>query len=280
MQIRFNEEKIAKKQKELDTIIKDKKCKNCPICLEGMNFEYKDQIDLITELNKNLLSKSQQNDSLLEQLNRANSLMSEVCSHNFTMLRQKTQDFLKSHDQLRSRYESKLMQVEDQLALEAAKYNEIIKTRVKQLQDKNEEYRSRISALQRESDAQRLDLRTQMKQNQDLQTSMKNLHLDLKIAQKDIKIKEDKVQDLKREVSELQKVKIDKIESIKQLQSMLKNQEKEETRAKEVEDQLKKELKDSNDECAWLKKEIDGVSEILIKRNHEIKELNTKIASL
>jgi hypothetical protein len=90
VQIRFNEEKIAKKQKELDTIIKDKKCKNCPICLEGMNFEYKDQIDLITELNKNLLSKSQQNDGLLEQLNKANSLMSEVCSHNFTMLRQKT----------------------------------------------------------------------------------------------------------------------------------------------------------------------------------------------
>jgi len=42
VQIRFNEEKIAKKQKELDTIIKDKKCKNCPICLEGMNFEFKD----------------------------------------------------------------------------------------------------------------------------------------------------------------------------------------------------------------------------------------------
>ena len=36
------------------------------------------------------------------------------------MLRQKTQDFLKSHDQLKSRYERKLMQVEDQLALESA----------------------------------------------------------------------------------------------------------------------------------------------------------------
>ena len=113
-----------------------------------------------------------------------------------------------------------------------------------------------------------------------IQTSIKNLHLDLKIAQKDVKIKDDKVQDLKREVSELQKVKIDKIESIKQLQSMLKSQEKEEARAKEIQDQLKKEIKDSNDECTWLKKEIDGVSEILIKRNHEIKELNSKITSL
>ena len=123
-------------------------------------------------------------------------------------------------------------------------------------------------------------MRTQIKQSQDLQTSIKNLHLDLKIAQKDVKIKDDKVQDLKREVSELQKVKIDKIESIKQLQSMLKSQEKEEARAKEIQDQLKKEIKDSNDECTWLKKEIDGVSEILIKRNHEIKELNSKITSL
>jgi hypothetical protein len=52
------------------------------------------------------------------------------------MLRQKTQDFLKSHDQLKSRYERKLMQVEDNLTLESAKYNEIIKTRVKQMQDK------------------------------------------------------------------------------------------------------------------------------------------------
>jgi hypothetical protein len=74
------------------------------------------------------------------------------------------------------------MQVEDQLALESAKYNEIIKTRVKQLQDQNEEKRQKITALQREQDAQRIDLRAQTKQNQELQSQVKNLHLDLKIA--------------------------------------------------------------------------------------------------
>lgn len=42
MQIIFNEEKTAKKAKELDTILKDKKCKNCPICLEGMNHSHLD----------------------------------------------------------------------------------------------------------------------------------------------------------------------------------------------------------------------------------------------
>ena len=107
--IRFNEEKLSKKQKELETILKDKKCKNCPICLEGMNLNFQDSIDLITDLNKNLLGKSQENEGLLEQLNKSNKLMADICSHNFLMLRQKTQDFLKSHDQLKSRYERKLM---------------------------------------------------------------------------------------------------------------------------------------------------------------------------
>jgi len=58
---------------------------------------------------------------------------------------------------------------------------------------------------------------------------------------------------------------------------MLKNQEKEDMKIKEAEDKHKKELKDAQDEVAWLKKEVDQVSEILIKRNHEIKDLNQKI---
>ena len=58
---------------------------------------------------------------------------------------------------------------------------------------------------------------------------------------------------------------------------MLKNQEKEDMKIKEAEDKHKKELKEAQDEVAWLKKEVDQVSEILIKRNHEIKDLNQKI---
>ena len=42
---------------------------------------------------------------------------------------------------------------------------------------------------------------------------------------KDTKLKEDKVQELKKEVADLTKLKIDKIESIKRLQSMLSTQE-------------------------------------------------------
>jgi len=78
MTIRFNEEKIAKKSKELETILKEKKCKNCPICLEGMNLNFNDQIDLITSLNGQVMAKSNENDSLLENLNQANKLLNEV----------------------------------------------------------------------------------------------------------------------------------------------------------------------------------------------------------
>jgi hypothetical protein len=62
----FNEEKITKHRKELETILKDKKCKNCPICLEGMNTQFKDQIELITDLNKKLNEKAIENDRLLD----------------------------------------------------------------------------------------------------------------------------------------------------------------------------------------------------------------------
>lgn len=94
----FNEEKITKHRKELEVVLKDKKCKNCPICLEGINHSFKDQIDLITDLNKKLMEKSNENDRLLDQNNLSSKLIAEISSHNFAMLRQKTQDFIKSHD--------------------------------------------------------------------------------------------------------------------------------------------------------------------------------------
>ena len=155
----FNEEKITKHRKELETVLKDKKCKNCPICLEGMNHSFKDQIDLITDLNKKLMEKSNDNDNLLEQNNLSSKLLAEVTSHNFSMLRQKTQDFLKSHDQLKQKQERKVMQVEDQLTLEAAKYNEIIKTRVRQLQDKIDAQQAKISSLTKDCESYKTQLK-------------------------------------------------------------------------------------------------------------------------
>lgn len=83
MAVSFGEEKLAKKQKELETILKDKKCKNCPICLEGMNTNFTDSIDLITDLNKKLMLQSQENDKLLQQVNLSNKLIADVSAHSF-----------------------------------------------------------------------------------------------------------------------------------------------------------------------------------------------------
>lgn len=94
-------------------MMKEKKCKNCPICLEGMNHQFKDSIDLITELNANLMNTRQENDSLTNQLHRANALISDVSQNNFALLRVKTQDFLRSYDHMKKGFERKLMEVED-----------------------------------------------------------------------------------------------------------------------------------------------------------------------
>lgn len=48
----FHDEKLIKKSKQLEVILKEKKCKNCAICLEGKNLSSMDSIDLITDLNK------------------------------------------------------------------------------------------------------------------------------------------------------------------------------------------------------------------------------------
>lgn len=136
----------------METILKEKKCKNCPICLEGINLGAFDQIDLITDLNKQIIQKTAQVDSLQEHVNQANKLVSDICSHNYQMLRAKTKDFLQTHDQLKQRFERRIMQAEDNLALESAKYQEIIKTRVQQLQDKIDEQRGKLTQAARDQD--------------------------------------------------------------------------------------------------------------------------------
>ena len=90
MSIQMNDDRYAKKCKELEVILKDKKCRNCPICMEGMNLEFKDQIDLITDLNKKIFEQSQANEKLHNEMNVANKLISDISSNNFKMLRQKT----------------------------------------------------------------------------------------------------------------------------------------------------------------------------------------------
>lgn len=78
------------------------------------------------------------------------------------------------------------------------------------------------------------------------------------------------MQELKKEANELQKQKIDKIESIKKLQGMLHSQEKEDEKYQEMVKDLKDQLKTTEEEQDWLKKEIDQVTGILQQKNQEL----------
>lgn len=70
----------------------------------------------------------------------------------------------------------------------------------------------------------------------------------MKIANKEIKLKEEKVQDMKRDISDLQKQKVDKVESIKRLQAMLNDQESEQKINTEIQNGLKEEIKAGKEE--------------------------------
>ena len=89
------------------------------------------------------------------------------------------------------------MEVEDQLSLESAKYNEIVRTRITQLQEKNEEQRKRIILLGKEGEALANEIIQLKKANNELHSSLKTSLLEIKLTKKDIQIKDDKLKELK-----------------------------------------------------------------------------------
>ena len=66
------------------------------------------------------------------------------------MMLNKAGDFKMQQDSLRSKYEQKLMEVEDQLSAETQKCAEVIKARIAPLQDKIEKMRKQESKLKQE----------------------------------------------------------------------------------------------------------------------------------
>jgi septal ring factor EnvC (AmiA/AmiB activator) len=67
------------------------------------------------------------------------------------------------------------MAVEDSLACESAKYNEIIKTRVKQLQDKIEEQRLKLAQMQREAEQQKTEMKQAKKESAETMNLLKSV---------------------------------------------------------------------------------------------------------
>jgi len=115
----MNEETIARKTKEVETLMREKKCKNCVLCLEDLkDRNATTDLTLVQDLNDRLMAKSKRIETLEDQLRKSTSLVNQVSQQNFQFLRQKTSDFYRSIDNIKSGYEQKLMEVEEKLTLE------------------------------------------------------------------------------------------------------------------------------------------------------------------
>ena len=72
----MNEETIARKTKEVETLMREKKCKNCVLCLEDLKDRNpSSDYTLIQDLNDRLMLKSKKIDTLEEQLRKSTSLI-------------------------------------------------------------------------------------------------------------------------------------------------------------------------------------------------------------
>ena len=133
----MNEETIARKTKEVETLMREKKCKNCVLCLEDLkDRSATTDLTLVQDLNDRLMAKSKRIETLEDQLRKSTSLVNQVSQQNFQFLRQKTSDFYRSIDNIKSGYEQKLMEVEEKLTLEQQRCDTVIKTRVACLEEK------------------------------------------------------------------------------------------------------------------------------------------------
>ena len=61
----MNEETIARKSKEVESLLREKKCKNCILCLEDIKDRSADY-SIVNELNEKLKTKSMRIDQLEE----------------------------------------------------------------------------------------------------------------------------------------------------------------------------------------------------------------------
>lgn len=106
---------------------------------------------------------------------------------------------------------------------------------------------------------------------------MKSQQLDAKMAKKESAYKEDRIAELKGQVSELQKLKVDKVETIKNLQSMLQKLEASKLKQAEAQEELRVQIKEHQDEAAWLKKELESVSAVVTQTKAEAEQLKQNL---
>lgn len=116
---KVEEQALARKTKELETVLREKKCINCVLCVEDVKLKANSSVDMaqltaqISLINDTLITKARKVSDLEELLRQANLLVSQVCNHNYRMVLNKSGDFMRQQDALKAKYEQKLMGVED-----------------------------------------------------------------------------------------------------------------------------------------------------------------------
>ena len=86
MQMRHVEEDLARKKKEVECLVKEKKCRNCVLCLDD-SLKEKEGANLVQELNDRLMAKTKRVEQLEEQARKGTHLLNQVCQQNFQFLR-------------------------------------------------------------------------------------------------------------------------------------------------------------------------------------------------
>lgn len=78
MNLRQSDDTVSRKNKEIECLLKEKKCKNCILCLEDLKDKNPDQA-LIQDLNDRLMLKSKRIDTLEDQQRKCTFLVNQVC---------------------------------------------------------------------------------------------------------------------------------------------------------------------------------------------------------
>jgi len=74
MNLRQSDDTVSRKNKEIECLLKEKKCKNCILCLEDLKDKNPDQA-LIQDLNDRLMLKSKRIDTLEDQQRKSTFLV-------------------------------------------------------------------------------------------------------------------------------------------------------------------------------------------------------------
>ena len=101
---RITEESLLKKSKQLESVLKEKKCSNCILCIEdvaGRGETGSSNRNIVNELNDKLI-KNTQRISEIEETNRQQALLiCQLSQQAFATCQQKMADFATQEDKLR-----------------------------------------------------------------------------------------------------------------------------------------------------------------------------------